>query len=143
MSAWEVEIVLMGSPRGKGRPRFSRVSGRAYTDGKTASYEAALKYAGGEAMRGRPLLEGPLEIQITAYKEIAASWPKKKKQAAENDVIRPTSKPDGDNLAKMVDGLNMVVWADDSQITDWTIRKRYSTQPRLEIKIRRWFDCMG
>ena len=40
---------------------------------------------------------------------------------------------DLDNILKMLDGLNGIVWGDDSQITDAVVRKRYSDRPRLEI----------
>lgn len=139
---WDVEIVLFGTPRGKGRPRFNRRTGHAHTDGKTASYEAALRFAGGEAMAGRAPFQGEIEIEIISYVSPAKSWPKKRILAALMDLLRPTKKPDGDNLAKMVDALNGVCWGDDSQITDWAIKKRYDETPRLEVKIRRWIPFL-
>lgn len=131
-----VEIVLPGTPRGKGRPRFSKLSGRAFTDAKTTSYESALRYAGLQAMAGSAPLEGPLDLTLIATVPVPGSWSKAKRRAAFANEIRPTSKPDGDNLAKMVDGLNQVVWKDDSQICDWRIRKFYSRIPALTIQVR-------
>jgi Holliday junction resolvase RusA-like endonuclease len=136
--AWTAEIILHGQPAGKGRPRFSGRNGvvRTFTDGKTRSYEAALRVAGGHVMGDRLPLEGPLEVGIFAFFEVPKSWSQKKRNAALKGDLLPTKKPDGDNLAKMVDALNNVCWCDDSQITDWTIQKRYSEKPRLEVKVR-------
>lgn len=130
-----IEVVVPGKPHGKGRPRFSRKSGRAYTPEATANYEAVLKFEAMNTYRGAPL-DGPLEIEITAYSDIPASWSKKKRDAALAGLLRPITKPDGDNLAKMADACNGVLWRDDSQITDWVIRKRYSDQPRLVLRVK-------
>ena len=37
-------VELAGEPRGKGRPRFVRKTGHAFTPQKTASYEAMLRH---------------------------------------------------------------------------------------------------
>lgn len=130
-----IHITLAGPPKGKGRPRFSRVSGHTYTPAATVSYESALRYAGYQAMEGRPPIEGALSIGIFAFIPVPKSWNKTRTCAALAGELRPTSKPDGDNLAKMVDALNEVVWRDDSQIVDWSIRKFYSDRPRLEVTV--------
>ena len=48
-----VFIRLSGEPKGKGRPRFVKQSGRAFTPSATRSYEAALRFAAQEAMARR------------------------------------------------------------------------------------------
>lgn len=51
--------------------------------------------------------------------------------------IRPTHKPDFDNVTKAVcDALNGIAYSDDSQIVDAMERKFYSEQPRIEVIIR-------
>lgn len=48
------------------------------------------------------------------------------------------SKPDASNCLKMVeDALNKVYWRDDSILCEVGVRKRYSDQPRIEIRIYR------
>lgn len=130
-----IVIVLAGEPKGKGRPRFNRATGRSYTPQPTAIYEDALRYAAQQTMAGAVPLEGALKIDIRAHVGIPKSWPKKKQALALRGDLRPTGKPDGDNLAKTVDALNEVVWRDDSQIVDWSIHKFYSDRPRLELRI--------
>lgn len=53
-----------------------------------------------------------------------------------NAVILPTKRPDFDNLAYLVtNALKKIVYADDSQVTDCIILKRYAERPRTEIEI--------
>jgi Holliday junction resolvase RusA-like endonuclease len=130
-----IEIILLGKPVAKGRPRFNRESGRAYTPAKTVKYETMLRYAAVEVMGARPPLEGPLRLEMHIVVPIPASWPKKKQAAARAGELRPTGKPDLDNFMKVIDSCNLVVWIDDGQITDSTLRKTYGDKPRVEIRV--------
>lgn len=130
-----IEVELPGQPAGKGRPRFSRKSGRAYTPAKTRSYESMLQGVAIEEMNGRAPLEGPLVVVVEAHFTIPESWSKSKKAAALLGVTRPTSRPDWENIAKMLDAFNEVVWKDDSQVVEGTITKHYSDRPRLVVRV--------
>ena len=129
-----IEIVLLGAPRGKERPRLTR-AGHAYTPEKTRSYEAALKYAAEQAMAGRAPLSGPLLVDMVALMPIPQSWPKKRQEAARNGTELPTKKPDWDNFGKVVDACNLVVWVDDAQIICGTVSKFYHDKPMLAIRV--------
>lgn len=131
-----IEIVVLGKPVPKGRPRFNRQTGAAYTPAKTASFEAQLKYAALQVMGDRPPLDGPLDLDMTVVVPVAASWPKKKQAGALAGTIRPTGKPDFDNYQKVVDALNLVVWIDDGQIVRSTFEKRYGDKPGMWIRVR-------
>ena len=126
-----ITIRLAGVPKGKGRPRFSRASGRAYTPEATRSYEGALRYAAQEVMGSRKPLDGPLIVYMTAWFPIPASWSKSKKGAAYYAPV----KPDADNLAKVLDALNEVVFKDDKQVVCLHLRKFYGEKPALEITV--------
>lgn len=130
-----IEIFLAGTVRGKGRPRFSRATGRAFTDGQTVNYEAALRIAGQEAMNGRAPLEGALGITVTAVFEVPASYSRVRRQRCLEGGERPAKRPDVDNLVKMMDGLNGVVWKDDAQICMARIIKKYGSHPGLTIRV--------
>ena len=130
-----IEIRLDGQPVGKGRPRFSRASGTVYTPEKTARYEERLAWAAQSVMAGRPLLTGGLQVDIEAHMDIPKSKPKAFRAAALAGTVHPTTKPDPDNIAKMLDALNRVVWVDDSQIVLLTVHKCYSDRPRLQITV--------
>lgn len=130
-----IEILLTGAPMGKERVKFSRASGRAFTPERTVAYEGRLALAAQEVMGDRPLFEGPLAVEIVALMPIPESKPKKWKAAALAGEIRPTKKPDLDNIAKLLDALNLVVWIDDSQIVQCKTEKWYSDRPSLLVRV--------
>lgn len=129
-------IELCGTPQGKGRPRFARATGHAFTPAKTRAFEADLKFQAQEVMAGRPPVDGPLECTVVALFPIPKSWSKKKQAAAMAGEIRPTTKPDVDNIMKAIDSFNQVVFVDDSQIVNASVMKLYSARPALQITIR-------
>jgi len=130
-----ITVEISGVPKGKGRPRFVRATGHAFTPQPTRSYESALKYSAHLAMTGKVPLEGPLRIELSALFPIPASWSQKKKAAAAAGNLRPTGRPDLDNLMKMLDAFNGVVWRDDAQVVSASIRKAYSDKPRLVVTV--------
>lgn len=130
-----IVIELAGTPVGKGRPRFIRRTGHAYTPEKTRNYEGNLRLAAQDVMGGAKPLEGPLAVTVHALFPIPASWSKKKRSAALDGSMWPTSKPDPDNIMKGLDALNEVVFRDDKQIVDARVIKSYSERPALRIEI--------
>ena len=131
-----IEIVVLGIPVAKGRPRFSKATGHTYTPEKTRNFEAALKYAAEQVMGDRPPLDGPLRVQITVKLPIPASWAKKQQAAARSGALRPTKKPDFDNYTKTVDALNQVVWLDDGQVVEAAVSKFYSDKPGMWVRVQ-------
>ncbi|ABD27443.1 endodeoxyribonuclease RusA [Novosphingobium aromaticivorans DSM 12444] len=126
----EFSFTVPGVPVGKGRPRFVKATGRAYTPEKTASYESLIAYAASQAMRGAQPINAPIGIKVQAVFPIPASWTKKRKESA----VWHTSKPDGDNILKALgDALNGIVWADDSQVARTSIAKVYGDVPGLHV----------
>ena len=134
-----IVIDLPGLPRGKGRPRFSTRNGfaRAYTDAQTESYEGALRLAASVAMVGLEPLQGPLSMSVVATFPVPASWSKKKQQAALSGSVWPTGRPDADNLMKVSDALNAIVFRDDAQIISASILKQYGRLTGLRIVVDR------
>jgi Holliday junction resolvase RusA-like endonuclease len=135
---------LMGPPGHKGRHRHRVITpkggGRAfaqvYPDPQTEAYERTLAEAASLYMRGKRPAEGPLALLVHAYREVPASWSERDKAMALAGAIRPTSRPDWDNYAKIVDALNGIVWRDDAQIVDGRAIKQYSRFPALRIEVR-------
>ncbi len=125
-------VVMPGEPQGKGRPRFGK--GRVYTPARTVSYETALAWEGKRIFGGSPLI-GPLHVKVQAYFYIPGSWPRMKREAAAAGKIPHETKPDCDNVLKMLDALNGVAWVDDCQIVKVEIAKHYSLSPSLNILI--------
>jgi Holliday junction resolvase RusA-like endonuclease len=129
-----IEIVLLGAPRGKERPRLTK-AGHVYTPEKTRNYEGALKYAAQQVMGDRPPVAGPLMLDMRVVMPISPSWPKKRQEAARAGLERPTKKPDWDNFGKVIDALNLVVWIDDGQIVQGSVSKFYGDKPGMWIKV--------
>ncbi|WP_082494626.1 RusA family crossover junction endodeoxyribonuclease [Methylobacterium sp. Leaf108] len=128
-------IRLSGLPVGKGRPRFAKATGHAFTPGRTRSYESALRLAGQDVMGEAAPIDGPLAVSVVAVFPVPVSWPKKRRAAALSGDLWPTIMPDADNLLKVLDALNEVVWRDDKQIAKAAIEKRYGAKPELVIQI--------
>jgi len=132
-----VSVELPGPPQGKGRPRFARKNGLsfAYTPSKTRAYEKALAQAAALAMRGREPLIGPLNVMVWAYMPVPASWSRRKRDAALAGILRPTTRPDWENIAKVTDAFNGIVWKDDAYVVDGAVSKRYAESPRLRVEV--------
>ena len=134
-----VKFEVLGVPVGKSRPKFSTVNGHAvaYTPTKTANYETLVKLAYQQQCGGKVYDKDiQLRAEIMAYFPIPKSDSKVKREGKLSGKIRPTKKPDSDNIAKCVlDALNGIAYHDDSQICELLVRKYYSDQPRAEVTI--------
>ncbi len=133
----ERKIIIDGEPTGKGRPRFSG-RGHAYTPKKTVVYENNVRFAYlSEYGRAKFPDTAQLRMEIIAYYGIAKSDSKKLRAAKLRNEVRPTKKPDMDNVVKAIaDGLNEVAYHDDKQIVECSVEKYFSEEPRVEVTIR-------
>jgi len=126
-----ITIIVQGEPVAKGRPRMTR-RGFAYTPAATRKYEAHARMAAQLAMDGRPPIETPVRIEVLAELPIPASWSERKKAEAITGTVRPTSRPDVDNYVKAIlDAINTIVVADDSQIVELHAAKKFGVSPKL------------
>lgn len=134
-----LKFIVPGQPTGKGRPRFSRISGRAYTPKKTAMYENLFLTAFTELYPDWEPTEKPVLLTMHAYYAVPKSFSRKKHEMAVNESminrVVPTKKPDLDNIIKCIDGLNGIAWKDDSQVVNIVATKEYAEMPRLEVRI--------
>lgn len=120
-------------PEGKARARVTRFG--TYTPAKTRAYERAVAWQAKVAMQGKTLLQGGLTVTVTAVLPIPPSWSKRRQEEARRGLLRPTGKPDWDNLGKAVsDALNGIVWKDDAQIVDARIVKVYGDRPLIRVE---------
>ena len=134
----EVRFTVPGKPFGKQRPRVVRATGVAYTPKETRQYENLVKMAYVQEAKGFAFPEGAeLDVRIKAYYSVPKSATKKNYELMISGLIRPTKKPDFDNIGKVIcDSLNMVAYKDDSCIVDAQVRKFYSEKPRVEVTLR-------
>lgn len=133
-----IQLTIPGEPVAKGRPRAAVIRGQArpYTPAKTERYESRVALFAQQAMRGRPPFDGALSVEVIAYLPVPRSWSGKRQRMALAGDIRPTGRPDADNVAKSVtDGCNGIVWRDDSRIVDLHVVKRYAADPRVVVTV--------
>lgn len=133
----EVKFTVYGEPKGKGRPRFNTKTGHAMTPKDTVNYETLvhMEYMS-QCKNARFPDDAMLDMRIKAYYSIPKSKSKKMKALMLDGTVRPTKKPDMDNVVKIIaDSLNQIAYRDDTQIVDCQCRKFYSDEPRVEVKI--------
>jgi len=133
----ELQFTVPGEPRGKGRPRFTR-RGFAYTDTATRDYETLIREQATAAMRYWPdgMVATPVSVRIDIYKGVPKSWSMAKRRRALDGQEIP-GKPDLDNVAKgVLDAMNGVAYADDTQVVRLLVQKQYSLEPRLVVTVK-------
>ena len=134
-----VKFVIPGIPKGKGRPRFSRQGQyvKTRTPEDTLVYENLVKTVYYQQCKNQKFDDNAmLDARVIAYYSIPTSVSKKKKSDMLAHKIRPTKKPDADNVEKIIfDSLNLIAFHDDSQIVDCQFRKFYSENPRVVVTI--------
>lgn len=101
------------TPVAKGRPRFSKFGG-AYTPKKTRDAEKEL--------RDLAVLCKCKPFENAICVAISFSMPRPKSVTRRYHTI----KPDADNLAKILDSFNGILYADDSQIIELHVKKFYT-----------------
>ena len=147
----EVKFVIPGAAVGKGRARSIPLmrggkpvfgaGGRPivthHTPEKTANFETLVKLAAGQAMGERAPFSGAVALDLYVFITPPASWSQKKRAAAMLGTIRPTTKPDADNVLKAIaDACNEVVWQDDKQIVELFMRKSYAAKAETLVVAR-------
>ena len=136
----EVRFTIPGKPFGKQRPRVVNRGkfSTAYTPKESVQYENLVKLYYEQAAHGAMFPEDAmLDVRIFAFYEIPKSTSKKRRADMLANKIRPTKKPDFDNIGKIIcDSLNLVAYHDDSSVVDAQVRKFYSEQPRVVVSIK-------
>lgn len=133
----KVDFFVPGQPQGKGRAKVT-TRGRyahAYTPAKTVAYEDLIKtfFYNNDCQH----LNGMLKLTVKAFYKIPQSFSRKKRNDALNGNLAPLTKPDVDNILKVVcDALNGIAYEDDKQIVYQEIYKYYDEVPRLQIEIK-------
>ena len=133
-----IRFTVPGEPRHWRAPMVTR-RGISYSPKAQKQAQTDVRWAAQIEMDGRPPLDGPVSVEITAYRSKGRPKTKIGRERAERGLIAPITRPDASNYAKLTeDALSGVVYLDDSQVVDLTVRKRYSSQPRTEIVVREW-----
>ncbi|MDA8224266.1 MAG: RusA family crossover junction endodeoxyribonuclease [Desulfitobacterium hafniense] len=131
-------FTIPGNPMGKQRARTLK-TGHSYTPNETVNYETLVKMAY-DQLPDKCYFEGQLKIIITAVFGIPKSTSKAKAKLMLEGKMRPTKKPDWDNIGKIIcDSLNGIAFHDDSQIVGGCVRKFYGEVPCVRVDLEE--DC--
>ena len=131
------EFKIPGKAQAKQRPRMGR-SGIVYTPKETLVYENYVKMCYSDYARQFEWL--PYENQVKAEIDVLVAVPKSdskaKKKAKIEGAIRPTVKPDCDNLAKSIlDSLNGLAYQDDKQVVELFVKKYYAENAEVRVRL--------
>lgn len=134
-----VTFMVEGTPVPKGRPRFARrgkfVS--TYSPKTTVDYETKVSESAKLAMGASEPLETPVGAYIYITLPVPASYSKKRTEACLSGQEKPTKKSDIDNYCKAIfDGMNGIVFLDDSLVVSLHATKVYGTIGMVEVMIK-------
>lgn len=138
VSITNLAFTVPGEPQGKGRARIGKVGGfsRLFTPAKTLAYEGLVAQLAQQAMAGSPLFDGPVAMECDLLFSVPRSASKKARADMLAGTLRPTKKPDADNVLKAIcDGMNGIVWRDDVQAVDIRLTKRYAEVPGVLVRV--------
>ena len=106
-----IQFTIPGDVQAQQRPKFSTYNGHvSVRDPKESKdYKSFVRLVASDHAPASLITE-PIKLTIDVYRKIPKSFSKKKTQQAIAGEIRPTTKPDIDNLAKGIkDGLSKVL----------------------------------
>jgi Holliday junction resolvase RusA-like endonuclease len=127
-------------PKARARHFIRGTRLRTYTPEKTRTYETLIKKAGIKAMGSSEPLETPVTLYLYIRLPIPKSYSKTLREACLSGSEKPIKKPDASNILKSVeDGLNGVVYKDDSQIVNIHVTKVYSSQAGVDVCVK---ECL-
>lgn len=134
-----IRFTIPGEPQGKGRPKFSKRGNIAIarTPEKTVIYENLVRMEYQRQCGNVRFSDNEqLCMTVNAFYAIPKSASKAKRTAMLKGEIRPTKKPDVDNVLKVIaDSLNQIAYRDDAQIVRAVINKRYALTPCVCVEI--------
>lgn len=134
-----ITFTVEGKPQGKARARtfydnrFGRM--KSITPAQTKSYEDLIRWSY-TAAGGKYLGATTLQVDIQAFYPIPKAFSKAKTNDAVTRKLRPTTKPDCDNIIKVVlDALNGVAYYDDKQVICVSCNKYYGETGYIKVTI--------
>ena len=140
----KVELIILGEPVGKQRPRVSMANGivRTYTPSKTANYETLVAHEYMSKYKGQMFaINEPIYAVVKAYFSLnKGDYGKKGLNKSGREKIEKgfaTTHIDIDNILKSVfDALNKICYPDDKQIVSVIATKEWTQEtPRVEIHL--------
>ena len=139
----KVVFEVKGEIVGKGRPRFTTQGGfaKAYTPKRTKDYEELVLDS--FRLTGAEKSLKAIRLKLYVYKKIAKSTSKKLTKQLVDQEYLCTTKPDIDNIVKVVlDALNGVAYGDDIQVCEMAVIKKFTDkEERLVVVLEEIGEC--
>lgn len=115
-----MEIKVVGTIRGKARPRFNYWTKNVYTPNNTKNYEKLIKSQITEKV------DGAIAIDLECHFKMPKWSNKKRKEMIGKPCLKT---PDIDNITKIyLDAFNKVAYDDDKQVYRITATKVWDTE---------------
>lgn len=134
----ELKFTIDGKVKAKQSTRFT-FKGFKYTNQDVVDYANWVKLCFKQAypdFNPNSLVGFNLSIGINTYFKMPTTFSKKKKYMASVGLIRPTVKPDWDNIPKNIcDALNGIAYPDDKAIVTGYSSKYYSDKEYVTVNI--------
>lgn len=141
-----INFTVIGGAVGQGRPKFSTFNGKtfAYDPAKSRNEKALYRYVAQQAMQEQGLApfpsSMPISVVIKSYRDIPKSKPKWFKEAALRGLVVPVTKPDCDNVCKLIlDAVTETCFMDDKCVYKLEYESFYSDVPRAEVSVTGYF----
>lgn len=141
-----IRFTIIGGAVGQGRPKFSTFNDRAiaYEPSKSRNEKALYRYVAQQAMQEAGInpfpSSMPISVVIKSYREIPKSKPKWFKEAALREMVVPVTKPDCDNVCKLIlDAVTETCFMDDKCVYKLEYESFYSDTPRAEVTVTGYF----
>ena len=91
------------------------------------------------AMRGQPIFDGPLRMDILAVWQWPKSFSEKRRKTA--GEFHKISRPDSDNVSKLIcDALNEVAYQDDAQVVELHVLKQFGPRAFTRVTIEQIYE---
>lgn len=132
-----LDIFLDVTPTPKARPRMTR-DGHVYNPLKTEQAERDIQFLlKAHIIRLQiQITDKPVVVSMIFHHDCPKTMNKSDRLLADLGMLYKASKPDIDNLAKLVaDAMNGLIYFDDAQIVKLTCEKKYSKREGVELKV--------
>lgn len=138
----KVKFTINMVPKGSPRPRINMFTKSIYVEGAKKNREFFNRLVETNKINIGDMIYTATKMKIKFYLPMPNTMSHEEKIMAERGLIRPTVKPDWDNLGKTTDMFNDKLWIDDSLVVESTVKKFYSFKPRIEVTIKyeEYFD---
>lgn len=132
-------LLIHGEPEGKGRPKFVRKTGKAYTPKKTVLAEGEVVRKWEEAGSPRMPEDTALRLEVVLYVARPGTHFKADGSFTAAGLRQPRpykAKPDCDNACKLImDALNKKAYRDDVRIVEILVERHWADWSATKIKL--------